>query len=102
MLKCYHHTCTSRYFVEIPPVWETDQSLANVHKIAVDQSVAQYTGGLVKVSVRCIVVQDMLYTLSSVWMGCSANECWSHIDHNACLAVHTTLHLQGPLRSAWQ
>ncbi|XP_050707963.1 mitochondrial-processing peptidase subunit alpha-like isoform X2 [Eriocheir sinensis] len=37
-----------KYFVEIPPIWETDQSLVNVHRIAVDQSVAQYTGGLVK------------------------------------------------------
>lgn len=45
-----------RYFVEIPPIWETDPSLVNVHRIAVDQSVAQYTGGLVKVSVLCTLL----------------------------------------------
>lgn len=50
----YQTVCFSRYFVEIPPIWETEQSLANVHRIAVDQSVAQYTGGLAKVS-------DVLY-----------------------------------------
>ncbi|KAG0714222.1 Mitochondrial-processing peptidase subunit alpha [Chionoecetes opilio] len=37
-----------KYFVETPPIWETDETIANVHNLSVDHSVAQYTGGIVQ------------------------------------------------------
>ncbi|XP_045104172.1 mitochondrial-processing peptidase subunit alpha-like [Portunus trituberculatus] len=37
-----------KYFVEMPPIWETDPTLSNTHKLSIDHSVAQYTGGLIK------------------------------------------------------
>ncbi|KAK8749038.1 hypothetical protein OTU49_015653 [Cherax quadricarinatus] len=37
-----------KFFVERPAIWEEDPSLFNSRTIAVDHSVSQYTGGLIK------------------------------------------------------
>lgn len=40
----------NKYFVEKKPIWETDRHLVSINKnLSVDDSVAQYTGGLVQV-----------------------------------------------------
>lgn len=41
---------TEKYFVDRKPIWETDSNIAqNTKVLGVDKSVAQYTGGIVKV-----------------------------------------------------
>lgn len=40
---------TQKYFVDQKPIWETDKELTSARNATVDGSMAQYTGGLVKV-----------------------------------------------------
>lgn len=42
---------TYKYFVEKPPIWSTDEKIIQMKQnIPVDNSISQYTGGIIKVS----------------------------------------------------
>ena len=43
--------CFFRYFVEEEPIWKKDKSLVLKEEIGVDDSISQYTGGMIQVFV---------------------------------------------------